>query len=211
MNQLPDRVLPSFPKGVSAYEAKVVVGRSIAGRLRTTWEVSVTGGMFPPPVPRWGNPPFTRIGNSRTDPQGDRCTLDPSVRAYGLGLIDYLVTDLAALGAAMTEAAQNQAAAAGVARSRAQLTLDSTIYDGGEHPVLWHGTLSLWLPNAEPSRSTGSVFSIDAGIIGTLKPMYISAPVPHQGLHLVTDNLNAIFSADVRSFFRNQLGYLERL
>ena len=212
MSLLPPRLLPPLPKGVTAYQAKVTLERSIAGRLRTTWAVSVTAGMFPPPVPRWGSPAFTPIGNSKTDPQGERWVLDHTVKAYGLGLVDYFVADLAGLGAAMTEAAQNQAAAAGLARSKAQLTLDSTIYDSGrENPTLWYGTLSLWLPNADPAKSTGAVFSIDAGIIGTLKPMYVSAPAPHRGLHLVTDNLNARFTDDVRALFRHQLGYLERL
>jgi hypothetical protein len=152
------------------------------------------------------------IGNSKTDPQGERCVFDHTVKAYGLGLVDYFVADLADLGAAMTEAAQNQAEVAGLAQSKAQLTLDATVYDSGrKNPALWHSTLSLRLPNADTAKPTGAVFSIDAGIMGTLEPMYISAPAPHRGLHLVTDKLNARFADEVRALFRHQLGYLEEL
>ena len=211
MSQLPERPLPPLPKGISAYAVKVALERSIAGRIRTTWEVSATGGMFPPPVPRLGGPAFLRIGSSKTDPHGERCTLDPAIRAYGLGLADYFVAALADLGATMTKTAQDFSARAGMAPSKAQLVLNSTIYDAGlEGPTLWHGILSLWLLNAEPTKSTVVVYSIDAGIVGLLKPMYVSAPKPHQGLYLVIDNL-AIFDDEVCAFFRNQLGYLERL
>ena len=199
-----------MPAGVGAYEIEITLARRGAGKLSHTFSVKVTD-QFPSPHPRLIATAWIKIADSLRDPEGlEAAALSGEIRAYGLGLEDYFWEDLRdhlapdMLGEALALAREQN-----LNLPRAELRFCSTLYaGGGSGPSLWLGDLSIWL-SAGSRANRRCVFSIQAGLMGLLAPMSISAPLPHAGMAAITDELNARYTKRVRDFFRDQLGYVE--